>query len=175
MWYLPKLAGAFEVLLRVSERRRFGGGLRFATSFTLEMLFSLLMTPVTWLNHTIFIVGLVFGKKAGWTAQARDDHSVPLLAALRQFWPHTLLAAGFAVALWSTHPSSLPYATIMLAGLLLSVPLAVMTSWPSFGRLLMRWQLLSLPEELSPPLALQSLDLEVLRFRAALKVKSAHE
>ena len=174
-WYLPKLAGAFDVLLRAGERRRFGGGLRFATSFTLEMLFSLLMTPVTWLNHTIFIVGLVFGKKAGWTAQARDDHSVPLLTALRQFWPHTLLGSGFAVAVWSTHPSSLPYAAIMLAGLLLSVPLAVMTSWPSFGRLLMRWQLLSLPEELSPPLALQSLDLEVLRFRAALKVKGAHE
>jgi membrane glycosyltransferase len=69
----------------------------------------------------------------------------------------------------------LPYAAIMLAGLLLSVPLAVMTSWPSFGRLLMRWQLLSLPEELSPPLALQPLDLEVLRFRAAFKAKGAHE
>jgi membrane glycosyltransferase len=154
-------------MLRPSERKRFGGGLRFATSFTFEMIFSLLMTPITWLNHTIFIAGLVFGKKSGWTGQARDDHSVPLGIALRQFWPHTLLGLFLSSAVWVTHPTSLPYALILGSGLLLSIPIAVLTSWPSFGRLLIRWQLVSLPEEIAPPSALRPLDLEVLRYKAS--------
>jgi len=164
MWYLPKIAGALDVLLSASERKSFGGGLRFAFNFTFEMIFSLLMTPITWLNHTIFIIGLLFGKKSGWTGQARDDHSVPLAIACRQFWPHTLSGLVLAGAVWHTHPTTLPYAMIMLSGLLLSIPIAVLTSWPSFGRMLIRWKLLSLPEEINPPAALKPLDLEVLKM-----------
>jgi membrane glycosyltransferase len=52
----------------------------------------------------------------------------------------------------------------MLSGLLLSIPIAVLTSWPSFGRLLIRWKLVSLPEEIAPPAALKPLDLEVLKM-----------
>ena len=164
MWYLPKIAGAVDVLLSASERKSFGGGLRFAFNFTFEMIFSLLMTPITWLNHTIFIIGLLFGKKSGWTGQARDDHSVPLAIALRQFWPHTLSGLLLAIAVWHTHPTTLPYALIMLSGLLLSIPITVLTSWPSFGRMLIRWKLVSLPEEINPPAALKPLDLEVLKM-----------
>jgi membrane glycosyltransferase len=175
MWYLPKIAGAVDVMLRANERKRFGGGLRFASSFTLEMTFSLLMTPITWLNHTIFIAGLLFGKKSGWTAQARDGHSVPLAIALRQFWPHTLLGVCLTSAVWHTHPTSLPYAMIMLSGLLLAIPIAVLTSWPSVGRLLIRWQLLSLPEEIATPAALRPLDLEVLRHQASPTTVTKHD
>jgi membrane glycosyltransferase len=164
MWYLPKIAGAVDVLLSASERKSFGGGLRFTVNFTFEMIFSLLMTPITWLNHTIFIIGLLFGKKSGWTGQARDDHSVPLAIALRQFWPHTLSGLVLAIAVWQSHPTTLPYALIMLSGLLLSIPITVLTSWPSFGRMLIRWKLVSLPEEISPPAALKPLDLEVLKM-----------
>ncbi len=175
MWYLPKIAGAVDVMLHANERKRFGGGLRFATSFTLEMVFSLLMTPITWLNHTIFIAGLLFGKKSGWTGQARDDHSVPVAVALRQFWPHTLLGICLTSAVWHTHPTSLPYALIILSGLLLAIPIAVLTSWPSFGRLLIRWQLLSLPEEIATPAALRPLDLEVLRHQASPTTVAKHD
>jgi len=164
MWYLPKIAGAVDVLLSASERKSFGGGLRFTVNFTFEMIFSLLMTPITWLNHTIFIIGLLFGKKSGWTGQARDDHSVPLAIALRQFWPHTLSGLVLAGAVWQTHPTTLPYALIMLSGLLLSIPITVLTSWPSFGRMLIQWKLVSLPEEINPPAALKPLDLEVLKL-----------
>ena len=139
------------------------------------MIFSLLMTPITWLNHTIFIAGLVFGKKSGWTGQARDDHSVPVAVALRQFWPHTLLGICLTSAVWHTHPTSLPYALIILSGLLLAIPIAVLTSWPSFGRLLIRWKLLSLPEEIATPAALRPLDLEVLRHQASPTTVAKHD
>ncbi len=164
MWYLPKIAGALDVLLRKEERARFGGGWRFGLSLTLEMLFSILMTPITWLNHTIFIVGLVLGKKAGWTAQSRDDHTIPLREAIRQFWPHTLLGLVLSGLLLATHPAVLPYALIFFSGLLLSIPLAVVTSQPGLGRWMIAHQLLSLPEEINPPEALLALDLKALNL-----------
>lgn len=164
MWYLPKIAGALDVLLRKEERARFGGGWRFGLSLTLEMLFSILMTPITWLNHTIFIVGLVFGKKAGWTAQSRDDHTIPLRDAVRQFWPHTLLGLVLSGLLLATHPAVLPYALVFFSGLLLSIPLAVVTSQPGLGRWMIANRLLSLPEEINPPEALLALDLKALNL-----------
>jgi membrane glycosyltransferase len=169
MWYLPKIAGALDVLLRKEERARFGGGWRFGLSLTLEMLFSILMTPITWLNHTIFIVGLVFGKKAGWTAQSRDDHTIALSDAIRQFWPHTLLGLALSALLLATHPTVLPYALIFFSGLLLSIPLAVLTSLPGLGRWMIANRLLSLPEEINPPEVLLALDLKALNLLQTIK------
>lgn len=162
MWYLPKIAGAADVISRASERKRFGGGWRFVTGFTLEMIFSILMTPITWLNHTMFMTGLVFGRKAGWGAQARDDHSIPLSTAIKQFWPHTVLGLAGVFGLLVSHPQLLPYSFFALGGLVLSIPIAVLTSLPLFGATLIRHRLLSLPEEIDPPEALKSLHLRAL-------------
>jgi membrane glycosyltransferase len=163
MWYLPKIAGALDVLLRKQERQRFGGGVHFSLSLTLEVLFALLMTPITWLNHSIFMTGLIFGKKQGWMSQSRDDHSVQLTEAIRQFWPHTLLGVTLSAMLYLTHPQSLAYGMLFFSGLILAIPLAVLSSQPWLGRFMLRRHLLSLPEEIMPPTALLALDLPVLK------------
>ena len=162
MWYLPKIAGAMDVLLRTSESKRFGGRWRFSFSLFLEMLFSLLMTPIAWLNHTLFILGLVFGKKGGWTAQTRDDHSVSVAQALAQCWPHTLLGLALTGLLYFTHPETLAYGLLFFGGLVFSIPLLVLTSQPWLGRFMIRHRLLSLPEEIAPPAALLPLQLSAL-------------
>ena len=169
MWYLPKIAGALDVVLRNSESQRFGGRWRFCVSLMLELLFSLLMTPITWLNHTIFIIGLAFGKKGGWTGQTRDDHSVSIPHAFQQFWPHTLIGFGLASLLYFTHPASLWYGMLFFGGLLFSIPLVVLTSQAWLGRWMIDRRLLALPEEITPPAVLMPLQLsalEINRLRA---------
>ena len=166
MWYLPKIAGALDVVLRTSESRRFGGRWRFCFSLMLELLFSLLMTPVTWLNHTIFIIGLVFGKKGGWTGQTRDDHSVSISHAFQQFWPHTFIGIGLASLLYFTHPTTLWYGMLFFGGLLFSIPLVVLTSQAWLGRWMISRHLLALPEEITPPAVLVPLQLSALEINA---------
>jgi membrane glycosyltransferase len=166
MWYLPKIAGALDVVLRSSESRRFGGRWRFCFSLMLELLFSLLMTPITWLNHTIFIIGLVFGKKGGWTGQTRDDHSVSIAHAFQQFWPHTLIGLGLASLLYFTHPATLWYGMLFFGGLLFSIPLVVLTSQAWLGRWMIGRRLLALPEEITPPAVLLPLQLSALEINA---------
>ena len=164
MWYLPKIAGALDVVLRSSESRRFGGRWRFCFSLVLELIFSLLMTPITWLNHTIFIIGLAFGKKGGWTGQTRDDHSVSIAHAFQQFWPHTLIGLGLASLLYFTHPATLWYGMLFFGGLLFSIPLVVLTSQAWLGRWMIGHRLLALPEEITPPAVLLPLQLSALEM-----------
>jgi membrane glycosyltransferase len=164
MWYLPKIAGALDVLLQSSKSKCFGGRWRFSISLILEMIFSLLMTPIAWFNHTVFILGLAFGKKGGWSAQTRDDHSISVVEALHQFWPHTLLGIALTGMLYFTHPEALPYGMLFFGGLLLAIPLTVVTSQPWLGRFMIRRQLLSLPEEITPPAELLALQLNVLEI-----------
>jgi membrane glycosyltransferase len=162
MWYLPKIAGALDVLLQNSKSASFGGRLRFSISLLLEMVFSLLMTPIAWFNHTIFILSLALGKKGGWSAQTRDDHSISILQALHQFWPHTMIGLLLAGVLYFSHPETLPYGILFFGGLLFAIPLAVITSKPWLGRFMIRRRLLSLPEEIMPPAELLPLQLSAL-------------
>jgi membrane glycosyltransferase len=64
-----------------------------------------------------------------------------------------------------THPQCVFLASILFGGLVLSIPLAVMTSRPGFGRLLLRWGLFNIPEENIRPAALVQLDLAAYQSR----------
>ena len=166
MWYLPKIAGAINVLLQTSKSKLFGGRWRFCINLILEMVFSLLMTPITWLNHTIFILSLAFEKKGGWSGQSRDDHSISVAHAVHQFWPHTILGLGLSSLLYFNHPEALPYGILFFGGLLFSIPLVVITSQPWLGRFMIRYRLLSLPEEIIPAKELLPLQLSALQVSA---------
>ena len=171
MWYLPKIAGALDVLLRKKESRRFGGRLIFSISLVLEIIFSLLMTPIAWFNHTLFIISLMLGKKGGWSTQSRDPQRIYLGEAVRQFWPHTLLGLALAALLLLTSPHALPYGLLFFGGLIVAIPLAILTSQSGLGYFMARNRLLSLPEEINPPSALVPLQLNALQMQAHLNLK----
>jgi membrane glycosyltransferase len=166
MWFAPKIATVLDVLTRPELRRAFGGTARFLASVLSETIFFIVLSPIMWFSHTLFLAGLPFGKTVGWIGQVRDDHTVPWLAAWRQFWPHTLLGAGCVGLLAFTHPGAIPYALLIAGGPLLAVPLAVFTAIPSLGTTLARIGLGRLPEETAPPVALAALSLPALAAAA---------
>ena len=91
MWFSPKIAGALDVLLSPEERRAFGGAGRFTVNFVIETIYSIILCPILWISHTIFLFGLLFNREISWMGQVRDDHAVPLTLALRDLWPQTLV------------------------------------------------------------------------------------
>jgi membrane glycosyltransferase len=165
MWYLPKVAGALNVLISTKESHRFGGRWRFIISLTLETMFSLLMTPITWLNHTIFMVNLALGRQGGWAAQARDDHTVTLSSAIQQFWPHTVLGIALTLTLYLSYQEATYFGLLFFGGLLVSIPLAVITSQSWLGNLMMKYQILSSPEEFVKPKELIPLRLKAFHHQ----------
>jgi len=162
MWLSPKLATFIDVLTRAKERFAFGGTWRFLASAAAETVFSLLLAPIMWFGHTLFLARLPFHRKVAWTAQIRDDHAVPLGLAVRALWIYTAVGVGAIVVLALTHPSAIPYALPLAAGLALSIPLAVLTASRPFSAGLMRLGIGRLPEETAAPVALDALALPAL-------------
>ncbi len=166
MWFAPKTATVIDILLRPAARRAFGGTGRFLCNVAIEYIFSILLVPIEWFSHTVFLIGLLFGHEIGWIGQTRDDHAVPLGLALRNLWPHTLLGCGTIGVLAATHPAAIPYALFLAAGPALAIPLAVVTAWPAAGRTLTRIGIGRLPEETAPPPALSALALPAIEMAA---------
>ena len=81
MWFAPKIATVLDVLTRPALRRAFGGTTRFLASVATETVFFILLSPIMWVCHTLFLAGLPFGRVIGWIGQVRDDHAVPLSLA----------------------------------------------------------------------------------------------
>ena len=125
MWFAPKIATVIDVLTRAELRRSFGGGLRFVAGVITETIFFVLLAPIMWFAHTIFLARLLAGRSVGWGPQARDDHQVPWSLAARQLWPHTLLGVASLGLLALTVPAAIPYALFVAGGPALSIPLAV--------------------------------------------------
>jgi membrane glycosyltransferase len=162
MWLSPKLATFIDVLTRSKERFAFGGTWRFLVSAAAETVFSLLLAPIMWFGHTLFLARLPFHRTVAWTAQVRDDHAVPLGLAVRALWIYTAVGVGTIVVLALTHPTAIPYALPLAAGLALSIPLAVLTASRPVSAALMRLGIGRLPEETAAPVALDALALPAL-------------
>jgi membrane glycosyltransferase len=170
MWFAPKLATVLDVLSRPSARQAFGGTARVLSSVAVETVFFLLLSPIMWVGHTLFLGGLMFGRTIGWIGQTRDDHAVPLSLAIHNLWPQALLGISTVGVLAFTAPSAIPYALFIAGGPLLAIPLAVITAQPAVGRMLLRLGIGRLPEETAPPPPLRALALpavEAARARPA--------
>ena len=157
MWFAPKIASAIEVLLHSELRRGFGGAGRFVINLIIETVFSILLCPILWFGHTIFLTGLLFGREIGWIGQTRDGHAVPFALALHNLWPHTLLGCAALGLLATTQPAAIPYALLLAGGPALAIPFAMATAWPRLGSLAARVGIGRLPEETTSPAALLSL------------------
>jgi membrane glycosyltransferase len=166
MWFAPKIATVIDVLTRPKLRRAFGGTARFLASVATETIFFILLSPVMWTCHTLFLAGLPFGHVIGWIGQVRHDHTVPWSQALHQLWPHTVLGLGALGLIAMMHPSAFPYVFLLAGGPALSIPLAVFTARPAIGQLLTRIGIGRLPEETAPPLALTALALPAVTAAA---------
>ena len=162
MWFSPKIASAIDVLLTPEHRHAFGGPVLFLANYGLETVFSILLCPILWLGHTIFLAGLIFGYEIGWIGQTRDDHAVPFTLALHNLWPHALLGCGALGLLAVYQPAAIPYALFLAAGPALAIPFAMITAWPVLGSFAARVGIGRLPEETTTPSVLSDLALPAI-------------
>jgi membrane glycosyltransferase len=149
-WFAPKIATVIDVLTRPAARKAFGGGWRFLASVASETVFFVMLSPIMWFEHTVYLVTLAFGTRVGWGGQARDDHSVPLAVALRKLWPQTLLGWGSIITLALAAPAAIPVSLLISGGLAFAIPLCVLTANPRIGTALMHIGVGRLPEETLP-------------------------
>jgi membrane glycosyltransferase len=143
--YTPKLLAVATLLGNADATRAHGGTRHVVFSVLWECLFSTLMAPIVMLQHSWYVCSILMGLATGWGSQQRTDRALPLRFAARQFGPHTLIGLGATIILWNTQ--SFGWFVPLLAGLLLSIPLVILTSSPLLGRLAQADKLFLVPSE----------------------------
>ncbi len=148
MLYAPKLLAYLEILLITAKSRRYGGRGRFLAGIAAETVFTLLLDATAGVSKTLAMLRLAFGFKETWAAQNRTGRGVGWMEAARLLWPHTLVGiavfAAFAMAGWRTVLWAAPFA----GGLLVAIPLCVLTADAGFGRWMRRAGIAAIPEEI---------------------------
>ncbi len=163
MVFAPKLATVIDILFRRELRQTFGGTFNILVSTVVEIVFSAMLAPVMAVAHTIFIGGLMFGRKIGWSAQHRNAKDLSIKSAAVYLWPQTLLGIIGVVFVATFSSGAVLFALPVIFGLLISIPFAVTSASSRFSR----WFVLSgfwcIPEERNGANSLKKLNLPILQ------------
>ncbi len=153
----PKIVGAIHVMLQPGGMARYGGARRFVVGLGIELVFSVLMSPVVAVHLTVFLIGLAFGRKVGWNGQVRDAYGLNWSTALRALWPQMVFGVTVLATLTIHTPAAVIWVLPVVLGLLLAVPFAVFTASPVLGRVLAKRRICAIPEEFETPAILTDL------------------
>lgn len=149
MYMTPKVTGYIDVLLDRDATARNGGMLRFLAGMAVELTVSLLITAAVTLRTSLFIIGLAFGYRTGWSAQARDVHAVSAGEALHRLWPLLVFGTGVYLLAGSWSVALVLVSLPLTLGFVLAIPLAIATASPALGAWMVRTGLCAVPEELA--------------------------
>ena len=155
---MPKILGATLALLNGKLRRSFGGGVRLLISLVVEQVFSTLLAPSMMLFHTSFVVTTLAGHPVAWNAQDRGDRGITFGEALSRHKWHVAIGLVWGGVILAIAPRYIWWMSPILGGLLLSVPLTMLTSLSSAGIWMRKRGLLMTPEETDPPPELKALE-----------------
>ena len=153
--FLPKPLAFLLHVLRKGSARSMGGAFKLMLSILTEILLSALFAPVRMLFNSKFVLLTLMGKQVGWGAQSRQETGTPWRVAVSFHWGSTVLGLVWGIATFIINRTFFWWITPVLAGLILAIPLSVLTSRSSIGRAFRARGLLVIPEELNPPLELE--------------------
>ena len=160
---LPKFLALIDLANDWPRRRLFGGLARATAGVVGETIFSTLHAPLLMLWHTRFVVTNFLGISVGWTTQKRAADGTSWTFAFQRHWGHTLIGLVWGAFVWRLEPTLFWWFTPVLAGMVLSIPLSVLTSRKSLGARARSAGLFLTPEEIKLP------D-ELLSLRSNLKI-----
>ncbi len=155
---LPKVLGTTLALVSPQLRRGFGGSFRIVASLLIEQIFSTLLAPAMMIFHTTFVITTLAGKPVTWNAQDRGDRGISFLEALNRHKWQIVLGLAWGAAILLMAPRYIWWMMPILSGLILSVPLTMLTSRASVGKWMRRRGLLLTPEESNTPAELRGLE-----------------
>ena len=154
---LPKFLSLLDLANDWPRRKQFGGLLNATGGVICETIFSTLHAPLLMLWHTRFVITNIAGISVSWTTQKRSADGTDWLYAAQRHWGHTLIGLAWGWFTWKLDPGLFWWFTPVLAGMVFSIPLSVLTSRRSLGARAKSAGLFLTPEETGPPMELVSL------------------
>lgn len=165
--FFPKVLALIDLARDARRRRAFGGMLRATAGTMVETIFSALHAPILMLWHSKFVAGALLGRETGWGPQQRVAVGVSWREAIARHGAHTLIGVGWGAVVWRVDQVAFWWFAPVMAGMVLSIPLSVLTSRPAWGERARQWGLFLTPEETEPPSELISLRLRMAGLEEA--------
>ncbi|MGD9888336.1 MAG: glucans biosynthesis glucosyltransferase MdoH [Halothiobacillaceae bacterium] len=149
--FLPKILSLFNALRDKERAASFGGRLGLTLSVLFETLLSALSAPVRMVFHSRFVILTLMNKTVAWGSQQRGEFVMSWREAARNYFGTTLIGLVWGVIAWYASPVFFAWLSPVLLGLVLSIPLARLTSLGSLGRAARKSKLFVTPEEIRLP------------------------
>jgi membrane glycosyltransferase len=151
MLLLPKLMALVLALAAPARREALGGAGAMIKSALGEIVFSALLAPVLMLQQTTAVIDILLGGRVTWSGQGRDGAQAGWREAIRRYGPATLLGGSWALLVHLLTPALLPWLAPVLLGLVVAVPLALLSGSAGLGVAAARRGWFLVPEEIRPP------------------------
>jgi membrane glycosyltransferase len=149
--------GLLLVIFSGRQRRLYGGFWMLLASVLAETVFSTLLAPVMMLFQTLFVGSTLTGRSVSWDAQPRDDRGLTWREGFVRHIGQTVIGLIWGAAVLAVAPSFFWWLTPVIFGLVLAIPLSVLSSRSDIGIRLKRYGLFLTPEETDPPAELKQL------------------
>lgn len=162
MFFSPKIFGVADAIL--GSAAEYGGKGRLLLGANIELLYSLLLAPISAIATTIYIMGLPFQCSFKYNYIRRNAYVLTFVSALRVAWVQTVIGIILSGYLFVRNASAILWFAPFLAGLVLAVPFASLTSLPGANRIARQWKLCLLPEEVEVPPEIS----DVTKFESAI-------
>ncbi|MDB5584206.1 MAG: glucan biosynthesis glucosyltransferase [Bradyrhizobium sp.] len=146
MLVIPKMLAYIVMLTRTDERKKFGGSFRAFAGILVETFLSGLTAPVMMIFQSSAVAGILLGRDGGWQVQRRDDGAVSYEDTLRRYSAPTVCGIAMAISAYAVSLALLLWMMPVILGLLLAIPLAILSSSARSTS-----GLFKTPEETSPP------------------------
>jgi membrane glycosyltransferase len=144
--FAPKLLACILVGTEGRTRRQFGGGFWLLAGLLVETLLSGLIAPVMMMFQSTAVGEILLGRDAGWQVQRRDDGELPRSELIRRYTLPTLFGIAMTAIAYAVSLPLLFWMTPVIAGLLLCIPIALLSS-----AIFRKSRLLITPEQTAPP------------------------
>ena len=149
--FAPKLTGALVACIDGTRAAAFGGRVRIVATVVLELVFSLLLTPIMLLSQARLVLGMARGRTIAWAPQRRAHCPLRWPEALRSFRVEMAAGACLLAAVHLAAPQLWVWSWLVGGPLLLAPLFAVTTASAAFGRRLVDAGLGLTPEEQTSP------------------------
>lgn len=125
---LPKLLAYLVLISSREERIGFAGSPRVLAGVLCETLLAALIAPCMMIFQTKAVVEILVGRDAGWQVQRRSDGQLARREVYRQFAGPTLCGLALSLSAYAVSLPLLLWMSPVVLGLLLSIPLGMLTS-----------------------------------------------
>lgn len=143
---LPKLLAYLALLRHREERVSFAGSVRVLGAILSETLLAALIAPSMMIFQSNAVAEVLLGRDAGWQVQRRGDGEIARREIYRKLAVPTLCGLLMGLSAFAVSLPLLLWMSPVIIGLVLAVPLGLLTSRPSRTP-----RLFATPEDNHPP------------------------